>query len=396
MIQPLNKSICGTLFFLLLFIALPVYASETSGTIQTGSQYGWGENIGWVNFAPQYAGTYQGLVVTDASVTGYAWSQTVGWINFSPTNSGQGVSNTPDGHLSGSAWVAGLGWLPMDTITIDSNGKFTGTAGSANSSVGRVNFDCDHCTVATDWRPISSRAHVHVVDNPNIGTSGGSPVHSQPVVSTLIPVTPPPSTITNNRSLPVKAANVQPEQPGSAQLTLPDGELVNFDSPVGIFEKGTTISISPEALDQNPPPSPELGAFLLHGVIFNIVAKDRDGKIVHNLKKTITIRIDIPPYLKSVTGLGAYYLDESNIQKKQWVSIPDATVVNGKMVIHVDHLTRFAIFGTRKQVATISTGDQKSHDIHYMYIVWVSIALILLYIALGRWVRKNRTDHFMK
>ncbi len=385
----MNKYIFGILFFLLVGTSF-VYASENNGTIQVGSQYGWGENTGWVNFAPEYAGAYQGLVVTDTSVTGYAWSQTVGWINFSPTNSGQGVSNTSDGHLSGSAWVSGLGWLPMDAVSIDSHGKFTGTAGDTNSTVGRVSFDCDHCTVVTDWRPVSARTPVQsIAENLNTVTSGGAPLPSQPVVRTLVPLTAPPTT-TDNLQLPAKSTTVQQGSIGSAEVALSDGGIVKVNFPASTFDDGTTISITPQMVNQSDAPSPGLGTFLVHGTLFNIIATDKNGVIVHNLKKTISISIDIPSDLKSATDLRAYYLDESNSQKKYWVYIPDAEFANGKMIVHVNHLTKFAIFRNTKKLSTITTGAQKSQSKQYLYIAWIiAILILLLCIALWKWGKRK-------
>lgn len=149
----MNHKAFGTtlLVFCAMLFALPAFASETNGTIDADHHRAWGENIGWIDFAPEHNGTYSGLRITDSAVTGYAWIKNFGWVNFIH------VENTPDGELSGRAWIATLGWLDMSGVTINSSGKFTGTAGSDENAIGRISFDCDNCTVMTDWRPISAR-----------------------------------------------------------------------------------------------------------------------------------------------------------------------------------------------------------------------------------------------
>ena len=152
--------------FLVVCCFLPAFtdkvlASMTNGTIDGTYKYAWSNQIGWVNFAPTGgAGSYNGLVITDYSVSGYAWSSEYGWINFGPfvNNSEGGVKNTPSGVLSGYAWGDNLGWINFQGVVINSTGKFTGTA--LGDSVGIINFDLNNCTdcgVKTDWRPVNIR-----------------------------------------------------------------------------------------------------------------------------------------------------------------------------------------------------------------------------------------------
>ncbi|MEJ0053951.1 MAG: hypothetical protein WDN10_04495 [bacterium] len=147
-------SLVALIFF---SFALPAFASETSGTVLDSQKFGWGDKIGWINFAPTDGSEYVGLVITDSAVTGFAWSRDFGWIRFDPPNSGQGVTNTPEGVLGGSAWVASLGWISMEGVTINQNGEFTGIAGVAGTDTARISFDCSRCGVQTDWRPASVR-----------------------------------------------------------------------------------------------------------------------------------------------------------------------------------------------------------------------------------------------
>ncbi|MCX6789404.1 MAG: carboxypeptidase-like regulatory domain-containing protein [Candidatus Gribaldobacteria bacterium] len=147
-----------TFIFVMAVFFVPTFclASVDVGTVNSTNKYAWGENMGWINFAPTDNSGYAGITITKTAITGYAWSPQYGWINFNPTNSGQGVLNNCSGELSGYAWVSELGWLNMSGVVINSAGKFTGAAGATSTTVGRVNFDCDNCNVITDWRPICS------------------------------------------------------------------------------------------------------------------------------------------------------------------------------------------------------------------------------------------------
>jgi hypothetical protein len=148
-----------------VFLPLAVsLASTTNGTIDTNYKYAWGENLGWVNFGCDYCN----VQVTDSGITGYAWSRQYGWINLSPTNGG--VTNTSEGVLGGNAWSSNLGWITFSGATINSSGKFTGTAGTSGSKAGRISFDCANCNVATDWRPASARTSSETTGG---GTGGG-------------------------------------------------------------------------------------------------------------------------------------------------------------------------------------------------------------------------------
>lgn len=144
-------SLIALLFGVFLLSSTDTFASETDGTIPANS-YTWGENIGWINFGA----TNGNVHVTDTAVTGFAWSANYGWINFSPTNGG--VTNTCTGTLGGNAWSSGLGWIPFSGVTINASGKFTGMAGTAGSTAGRINFDCTNCNVTTDWKQCALRA----------------------------------------------------------------------------------------------------------------------------------------------------------------------------------------------------------------------------------------------
>jgi hypothetical protein len=124
-----------------------------TGTIVPGSDYAWGENIGWINFAA----TGSNVNITDTALTGYVWSYTYGWINLGPFTNYAGVTNTPSGQLGGYAWSSGLGWIPMSGASINTTtGVFHGIAGSSGSTAARINFDCSTCKITTNWRPTST------------------------------------------------------------------------------------------------------------------------------------------------------------------------------------------------------------------------------------------------
>lgn len=146
------KFLLKLLFSIFVFIALflPeifVLASTTNGTA-TGSA--WSKNIGWVNFGI----TGGNIVITDSTITGNVWNKYFGWIKLDPTTSG--VVNDGEGNLSGYAFAKNLGWINFSGVTINSSGRFLGTATGTNIS--EINFSCTNCVVTTDWRPISSRS----------------------------------------------------------------------------------------------------------------------------------------------------------------------------------------------------------------------------------------------
>ena len=145
----INKSLVTLiiLFISLLFLSSgSVFASSSNGSL---SGYAFGNNTGWINFGCSQCG----VQVTDSGLTGYGWSDNYGWIKLNPTNSG--VANNNEGTLSGKAWGEGIGWINFSGVAIGSSGAFSGTA--SVDSGGTINFSCTNCSVATDWRSLSSR-----------------------------------------------------------------------------------------------------------------------------------------------------------------------------------------------------------------------------------------------
>jgi len=120
------------LSFIMIAIVLFVFFSLASGENidpdNDGSQYCYGENIGWINLQPSQG---PGITVTDTAVSGMAWGENVGWINFSPSNGG--VFNDGNGNLSGYAWGENVGWIKFDpagagVIINPATGMFSGKA----------------------------------------------------------------------------------------------------------------------------------------------------------------------------------------------------------------------------------------------------------------------------
>ena len=109
-----------------------------------GSQYAYGENVGWINFVPNKG---PGVTVSNNKLTGFVWAENIGWINLSPSTYG-GVINDGTGQLSGYAWGENVGWINFNPqvhgdanhygVTIDSEGNFDGWAWGEN--IGWIHF----------------------------------------------------------------------------------------------------------------------------------------------------------------------------------------------------------------------------------------------------------------
>jgi len=110
-----------------------------------GSQYAYGENVGWLNFEPSEG---LGVQVSVNRVEGFVWGENIGWINLSPSTYG-GVVNDGHGNLTGFAWGENVGWINFDPqvpggatdygVTVDDEGYFDGWAYGEN--IGWIHFD---------------------------------------------------------------------------------------------------------------------------------------------------------------------------------------------------------------------------------------------------------------
>ena len=140
--------------------------AENVDPANDGSQYAWGENVGWINAEPANNGTpiAQGVTVGGLGVTGYMWGENIGWINLSCTNNATcgstgnyGVTNDNLGNLAGYAWGENVGWISFSCtntgscgtssygVTINpATGDWSGYAWGEN--IGWIKFD--HSQVA--------------------------------------------------------------------------------------------------------------------------------------------------------------------------------------------------------------------------------------------------------
>ena len=127
--------------------------AENIDPYDDGSQYAWGENVGWLNFEPD---TGDGAQVASDKLTGYVWAENIGWISLSCENTSScgtvnfGVTNDGSGNLSGFAWAENVGWISFSCdnttscgtvnygVTIDADGAFDGYAWAEN--IGWINF----------------------------------------------------------------------------------------------------------------------------------------------------------------------------------------------------------------------------------------------------------------
>jgi len=140
-----------TCLVLIIVALLPLWApigvAENIDPYDDGSQYGYGENIGWVNFEPNQG---PGVTVTDERLTGFVWAENIGWINLDPDDTApdSGVENDGTGQLSGFTWGENVGWINFKPkvsddsnhygVTIDHDGNFEGWAWGEN--IGWIHF----------------------------------------------------------------------------------------------------------------------------------------------------------------------------------------------------------------------------------------------------------------
>jgi len=173
------QKIIITISIALLFICSFANA-ENIDPYETGAQYSWSENTGWLNFEPN---TGSGVHVYSDRLEGFVWGENIGWINLSPATYG-GVSNDGAGNLSGYAWGENVGWINFDPnyplepknnptrVRINADGKFSGWAWGEN--IGWIKFDSAQvhtamvCIVglddlhnfATDWLTTAPAANL--------------------------------------------------------------------------------------------------------------------------------------------------------------------------------------------------------------------------------------------
>lgn len=150
----MDKRLCALLISLPCLLPGPTFAQ---GTILETAAFTWSENIGWVNWVPEFD---INTSVCESVLFGYIWSENCGWLSLGDgtpadgrqySNNSQedfGVNQDGQGKLSGYAWGENIGWVsfPLHSEAIGSasvsidlqSGKFSGFAWSEN--VGWLNF----------------------------------------------------------------------------------------------------------------------------------------------------------------------------------------------------------------------------------------------------------------
>ncbi len=191
----------------LLVLPIVSFASETNGTISSVNKYAWSNQAGWVNFKT----TNGDVKISDSGITGYVWNSNYGWINMSPTSSG--VKIAPNGSMTGYAWGENIGWVNFSGVSINSSGKFVGSA--VGKVIGTLTFDCSNCNVSTDYRPKNFRASTQTQSNSYTGAL--SPVIIQtPVTQTNVTGVKPPQFIR-----PIRNLNKKPSTNNTSKNNIP-------------------------------------------------------------------------------------------------------------------------------------------------------------------------------
>ena len=130
--------------------------AENIDPYEDGSQYAYGENVGWLNFEPKVSADPcdYGVSVSDTKLTGFIWAENIGWINLDPNDvdPNTGITNDGTGKLSGYAWAENVGWIKFNPVVvgdpndygvkIDSDGNFSGFAWGEN--IGWINFSINN------------------------------------------------------------------------------------------------------------------------------------------------------------------------------------------------------------------------------------------------------------
>ncbi len=164
------------IFFTFLLLCVNVSFAETVDPNNDGSQYTYGQNVGWFNFEPNEE---PGVTVTTERLAGYAWVPNIGWVSLSCENTGNcgtvdyEVVNDGSGNLSGYAWSANAGWINFDPnvpgdsnhygVSIDSNGVFDGWAYGQN--IGWIHFQ--------SVSPVAYRVKAEIVELLLLSPNGG-------------------------------------------------------------------------------------------------------------------------------------------------------------------------------------------------------------------------------
>ena len=150
----LTQTLTAIFSVTLLFFCSNGYA-ENIDPNHDGSQYAYGENVGWLNAEPSGDGG-PGVEVDDLKLTDYIWAENIGWVSLSCENTlscgtvDYGITNNGRGNLSGYAWGENVGWISFSCentascgtvnygVRIYTSGQFRGYAWGEN--VGWISF----------------------------------------------------------------------------------------------------------------------------------------------------------------------------------------------------------------------------------------------------------------
>jgi hypothetical protein len=159
------KNPAGLLSAAILVLSFTSTYAENIDPYEDGSQYVYGENVGWLNFEPNVAGPNGGATVSSNKLTGFIWAENIGWINLDPndTDPNSGIKNDGTGLLSGYAWGENIGWVNFNPqvsgdanhygVTINHDGNFDGWAWGEN--IGWTHFQD---TLKVDWDDLANFA----------------------------------------------------------------------------------------------------------------------------------------------------------------------------------------------------------------------------------------------
>ncbi|MHC4666287.1 MAG: hypothetical protein ACYS9T_10085, partial [Planctomycetota bacterium] len=79
----LGDIIKSSLVCWVLISVLNVSFAENIDPNEDGSQYAYGENVGWLNFEPTEG---NGVHVSQTQLTGYVWAENIGWMSLACEN----------------------------------------------------------------------------------------------------------------------------------------------------------------------------------------------------------------------------------------------------------------------------------------------------------------------
>lgn len=127
------------------------------------SGYAWSENIGWINFKPNYGGSDHPVVIdSNGYFTNYAWGENVGWINMNCANSS--YCGTVDFKVK-TSWTANA-TPTVDSVSLNNGNSITLTENTTTlvSATGTVS-DADGYTDITSVQGKLYRSGVSGAEN---------------------------------------------------------------------------------------------------------------------------------------------------------------------------------------------------------------------------------------